>query len=302
MHTNTHKHTHTHTLFGFLIPFICTQLISKLPSVTSNNLRLFINTNTSRFHWTTSTDQTVLKQNEFRLDIPQLLAWIEALIKNTIVTHNGQIYSQDVGMPMGTNCAVNLATFLLYSYEFQFLTQKLITFDYTSTQKIRFTRRFLDDITTINNPQFESYQYDIYPEAMLTLNLENQHLPLHCLDVHFYFHTKKHCIATKLHSKRDDPKFYSLPFTRYPHPNSFICRAILYNTFTTELHRIHSVNTFFDTFATDVIFIINYLITKGYTRHRLHQKLRRFIQHHQPFLNSTNPEKSTATIWNRIMP
>ena len=104
---------------------------------------------------------------------------------------------------------------------------------------------------------------------MLTLELEDTGLPITCLDISFYHHNKRQCLATTTHSKDIDPKFAGLPFTRYPHPSSFISPAILYNTFLTEIHRYHRNNTFFNTFKHDTIKIMTYMITKGYNRKRL---------------------------------
>lgn len=204
---------------------------------------------------------------------------------------------------MGTNAAVNIANFTLYSFEYTWLIKKLVLKAYHETDAIRYTRRYLDDIPTINNPNFIIYKDEIYHAKdakgalMLELNLESNNLPLHCLDVHFYYHTTKKCLAYKLHSKFNDPKFEGLPFTRYPHPNSYIDPKILYNTFTGECNRLMTHNSFFNTFIDDILLLIHYLLHKGYKAGKLKHKLSEFIHNHQPFFTSRNPKQAFDTIW-----
>ena len=135
---------------------------------------------------------------------------------------------------------------------------------------------------------------------MLQLDSEHESLPIHCLDVHCYYHSTKQCLATRLHSKRNDPKYKGLPFTRFPHPHSFISNHVLYTSFTAELHRIKNKNTFVDTFTTDIATLMNYLISKGYSTRKLKHKLEQFISNHQPFYNSTHPARTLSTIMSHI--
>jgi hypothetical protein len=210
------------------------------------------------------------------------------------------VFLQLISIPMGTNAAVNIANIVLYSYEYDFLIRCLDGGYYVLTESIRYTRRFLDDILALINKDFENYHHLIYPPRMLKLNKESEHLPLHCLDITLYYHTTKHCLATKLHTKADDPKFKLLQFTRYPHPDFFIDTEILYNTFTGECTRLKSHNTFFNTFATNILTIIHYLIDKGYKPNKLYDRLNSFIHANQPFYNSIYPALSLASIWDRV--
>jgi hypothetical protein len=236
------------------------------------------------------------KKNQFILEADTIILWVETLIKNTVILHNDVPYNQIIGIPMGTNCAVNLANFFLFTNELAYLTTCLETKNYKRITDLRFTKRYLDDIPTFNNPDYETYKYDIYPKEMLELNLEGNNLPLACLDIHFYYNEQFDCYATTLHSKQDDPKFKGLPFTRYPHPLSFINPAYLYNTFTTELHRYYRNNTFFHTFALNTATLLDYLLRKQYNKNKLHRKLRHFISTHLPFYQTYNAHKATNYI------
>ena len=77
---------------------------------------------------------------------------------------------------MGTNCAPLLADLLLHDYE----STAMILFSRGGTSPIpksfSLTRRYLDDLITINNPQFDGAIGKIYPS---TLTLEETNLSDH---------------------------------------------------------------------------------------------------------------------------
>ena len=82
------------------------------------------------------------------------------------------IYQQIVGIPIGTNCDPLIADLFLYCYERDFMSdlQKLKRFDLIDM--FNDTSRYLDDIFTIDNPEFEKHISDINP-AELQLNKAN---------------------------------------------------------------------------------------------------------------------------------
>ena len=85
---------------------------------------------------------------------------------------DGMVYQQIVGIPMGTNCAPLTADLFLHCYERDFMSdlQKSKRFDLIDM--FNDTSRYLDDIFTIDNPEFEKHIPDIYP-AELQLNKAN---------------------------------------------------------------------------------------------------------------------------------
>ena len=67
---------------------------------------------------------------------------------------DGMVYQQIVGIPMGTNCAPLIADLFLYCYERDIMSdlQKSKLFDLIDM--FNDTSRYLDDIFTIDNPEF----------------------------------------------------------------------------------------------------------------------------------------------------
>ena len=82
------------------------------------------------------------------------------------------VNQQRVGIPMDTNCAPLIADAFLFCYERDLTSdlQKSKCFDLLDM--FNDTSRYLDDIFTIDNPEFEKHFSDIYP-AELQLNKSN---------------------------------------------------------------------------------------------------------------------------------
>ena len=78
-------------------------------------------------------------------------------MENIYVQFDGMVYQQIVGIPMGTNCAPLIADLFLYCYERDFMSdlQKSKRFDLIDM--FNDTSRYLDDIFTIDNPEFEKH-------------------------------------------------------------------------------------------------------------------------------------------------
>ena len=76
-------------------------------------------------------------------------------MENIYVQFDGIVYQQIVGIPIGTNCAQPIADLFLYCYERDFKPdlQKSKSFDLIDM--FNDTPRYLDDIFTIDNPEFE---------------------------------------------------------------------------------------------------------------------------------------------------
>ena len=65
---------------------------------------------------------------------------------------------------MGTNCPRFLVDIFLYSYEAEFI---VFTLGWKETaSQFNFTYRYIDDILSINNPDFENYIGQIYPAEL----------------------------------------------------------------------------------------------------------------------------------------
>ena len=71
-----------------------------------------------------------------------------------------------VGIPMGTNCAPLLADIFLYSYEADFIQSLLSTGKKHLASRFNLTYRYIDDVLSINNPEFKKYLGQMYPAEL----------------------------------------------------------------------------------------------------------------------------------------
>ena len=146
----------------------------------------------------------------------------------------------------------------------------------------------------------KAYQFTVWTyTSTLTLGLEDEGLPIHCLDIHFYFNTTTNSIACATHSKEMDPKYQGLPFTRFPHMHSFMHSAILYNTFLGELYRYKRTNTTIYTFANKTVDTLHRLDAKDYNITKLRLKLRHFIERNLPFYNHQHGHSAQEYVMKR---
>ena len=75
-------------------------------------------------------------------------------------------------IPIGTNCAPLIADVFLYCYERDYISDLQKSKRFVLRDMFNDTSRYLDDIFTIDNPEFEKHISDIYP-AELQLNKAN---------------------------------------------------------------------------------------------------------------------------------
>ena len=103
---------------------------------------------------------------------------------------------------MGTNCAPLIADLFLYCCKRDFICYLRKSKRYDFIDMFNDTSRYLDDIFTIDNPEFEKNISDIYP-ADLQVNIANTsdkessfldlNIKVICSDIH-----------TSVYDKRDD--------------------------------------------------------------------------------------------------
>ena len=123
------------------------------------------------------------------------------LLDNVYIQVCDHVFQQCIGIPMGTNCAPLLAD-LLHDYE----STAMILFSWGGTSPVpksfSLTRRYIDDLITINNLQFDGAIGKIYPSAptLKETNLSNHRVAY--LDRQLEI--KKGKLVISLYDKRGD--------------------------------------------------------------------------------------------------
>ena len=94
------------------------------------------------------------------------------LLDNIYIRFDSKLYRQNVGIPMGTNCAPLVADLFLFRYERDFMKSLTKKKRYDMIDAFNSTSRYLDDLLNIDNIHFEHMVNRIYP-AELQLNKAN---------------------------------------------------------------------------------------------------------------------------------
>ena len=81
-----------------------------------------------------------------REDVKNLLRY---LIDNIFVKFRGRIYKQNIGVPMGCDCAPFLANLYLFCYEYQYI-KDLVNANHWSAAYFKYCRRFIEDLCIPN--------------------------------------------------------------------------------------------------------------------------------------------------------
>ena len=84
------------------------------------------------------------------------------LVDNIFVVFAGKVFQQIVDIPMGTNCAPLLNDIFLYSYEAEFIQSLLLTEKKQLASRFNLTDRYIDDVLSIDNTEFENYLGQMY--------------------------------------------------------------------------------------------------------------------------------------------
>ena len=161
-----------------------------------------------------------------------IIKMLEFLVDNIFVVFAGKVFQQTVGIPMGTNCALLLADIFLYSYEADFIQSLLSTGKKHLASRFNLTYRYIDDVLSINNPEFEHYLGQMYPAELeikdTTENTTSASYPDLLLSI-----GRDGLIHTSIDDKRDDFNFH---ITNFPFLSSNIPSSPAYGVLSLNLY------------------------------------------------------------------
>ena len=201
------------------------------------------------------------------------------LLDNIYVRFSDTLYRQVVGIPMGTNCAPLVADLSLYTYEKEFMQdlQKQKKFD--DLKYFNGTSRYLDDILNIDNPVFEHYKNDIYPQE-LTLNKANtSDLKTPFLDLDIKIVNGE--IQTSVYDKRDD---FGFNIVNFPWLDGDVPRLPSYGIYISQLIRYARACTNVSDFHSKNIRITKKLLGQGYRFHKLVKTFWKFFKNNSELI------------------
>ena len=194
---------------------------------------------------------------------------LEFLVDNIFVVFAGKVFQQIVGIPMGTNCAHLLADIFLYSYEAEFIQSLLSAGKKRLASQFNFTYRYIDDVLSINNPDFENYLGQMYPPELEIKDTTESNTSASYLDLLLSI-GRDGQLRTSLYDKRDDFNFH---MTNFPFLSSNIPSSPAYGVFISQLTRYARACSSYECFILMAMRLSNKLLGQGYVKERLKSSL-----------------------------
>ena len=134
------------------------------------------------------------------------------LLDNIFIPFGTKLYRQEVGIPIGTNCAPLVADLFLFCYERDFMLSLSDDKQADVIDVFNTTSSYLDDILNINNVYFDNMVSQIYPTELQLNKAKTSDTEAAYLDLHLSFFND--IASTKIYDKCDDFDFeiFNFPF------------------------------------------------------------------------------------------
>ena len=206
------------------------------------------------------------------------------LLDNIFVRFGTKVYRQVIGIPMGTNCAPLIADLFLYCYESTFMKNLQKNPIHSSLIDVfNSNSRYLDDILTLNNPDFLKFASDIYPKELILnrANSDNQCCPF--LDLNITLNQGK--LTTRIYDKRDD---FNFVITNFPFLDGDVPQAPSYGVYISQLVRFARICSNVEDFNIRNKSITKKLLQQGFRFHKLLATFRKFYNKYEHLVTKYN--------------
>ena len=243
-------------------------------------------------------------------DLNMVDMWVTFLLDDLFVTFGPLFLRQAIGAPMGANCSGGLVNLYLSSFELAFVEQLSTTYAAPDSppplrllalllqRAFLLTSRFLDDISSINNPYFQELLYNnqtfadtpirgIYP-PQLNIKTTGSGLSVDYLNVTVKpVPHRLHWLTTVHFDTRFVPPMSDHSIVRFPHMSSHIGEDVKYNILVGFFHSFRRAILDRTSFVCSLADVVVALVAKGYDRHRMLQDIRLKCTHHPGLFGAT---------------
>ena len=154
------------------------------------------------------------------------------LLDNIYIRFGSKLYRQNVGIPMGTNCAPLVADLFLFCYERDFMKSLTKEKRYDLIDAFNSTSRYLDDLLNIDNIHFEHMVHRIYPTELQLNKANASDTEAAFLDLNISIHND--IVSTKIYDKRDD---FNFDIVNFPFLDGDVPQRPSYGVYISQLIR-----------------------------------------------------------------
>ena len=186
------------------------------------------------------------------------------LLDNIYIRFGTKLYTQSVGIPMGTNCAPLVADLFLFCYEREFM--KTICNDNQADiiKAFNTMSRYLDDLLNIDNPYFEGMVNQIHPPDLQLNKANTSDTEAPFLDLHLSI--SNGFISSKSYDKRVDVGSDIVNFNSL---DGDVLRRPSYGVYISQLLRFARICSHVVDFNTRNKCLTAKLLKQGYQYHNL---------------------------------
>ena len=170
------------------------------------------------------------KKNETTFTRDERIQMLEYIIDNAYFSAGNKCYQQIVGIPMGTDPAPYIANLYLYHYEYEWMEKIEKTDNITARRCYSYTRRFIDDLCTLNNNEDIKKNRKKICATFLDLDIE----------------IKNNRYVTKIFDKRDQ---FNFDIISYPDLRGNIPPRLGYGVYIGQVLRISRNTTHLEDFV-----------------------------------------------------
>ena len=153
---------------------------------------------------------------------------------------------------MDTNCAPLLADIFLYSYEAELIQSLLSTGKKKIASQFNFTYRYIDDVLSINNQDFENYLSQMLPAELDIKDKTESNTSASYFDLLLSIESDGQ-LGISLDDKLDDFNFH---ITNFPFLSSNIPSSPAYGIFISQLIRYARACSSYECFIGGATFIL----------------------------------------------
>ena len=195
------------------------------------------------------------------------------LLDNIYIRFGSKLYRQNVGIPMGTNCAPLVADFFHFCYERDFMKSLTKEKRYDLIDAFNYTSRYLDDLLNIDNIHFEHMFHRIYPTELQLNKANASGTEAAFLDLNLSIHNE--IVSTKIYDKRDD---FHFDIVHFPFLDGDVPQRPSYGVY--QLIRFARASSHVSDFNDRNKFLTAQLLKQGYRYHKLCKAFSKFYCRH----------------------
>ena len=200
------------------------------------------------------------------------MEWTEYLIDNVYIKVGNNVYCQTIGIPMGTDCAPQLANLFLFHYEYSYM-KNLVCDNLCMAKWFSDTVRYIDDLLTLNNSNFEEEIPNIYPPELTLKRTSESDTNLSYLDISISICSSIY--VTEVYDKRDA---FNFDIVNFPYMSSNIPANPTYGVYISQLIKISRICDTLQSFIIRHRLLTERLIGQGFWYSKLCKCFKKFFR------------------------